>query len=119
MKRYVIIGLVIASLAFVSCKLEMLEKGGTIEVINDSSDKASIYIMKGKGGIETVAGPKTAASNGGTVTFTIDEDGTYTVNAIFYSGTTPPPVGEFTGHGDKEAVLSGGNKETVRVKPSP
>ena len=43
----------------------------------------------------------------------IDEDGTYSVNAIFYS--TP---GELKGHGDKEAVLVGGNKEIVHVKPS-
>jgi hypothetical protein len=113
MKKYVIIGLVLAVLAFASCLLDTLEKGGTIEVINDSSDySASIYIMKGKNGIDSVAGPKTADSNGGKVTFIIDEDGTYSVDAAYFEGSTAK------GHGSGEAVLAGGNKVTVRVKPS-
>ena len=114
MKKYVIIGLVLAALASVSCKLDTTEKGGTIEVINDSSYNAYIEIMKG---ITPVAEAKTANSKG-KVTFIIEEDGTYTVNALFYSGQNLPPGGEFTGHGDKVAVLIGGNKETVHVQPS-
>jgi len=116
MKKYaVILGLVFTAFLFASCKLE---KGGTIEVINDHTDNASIYIMKGNGGTEPVVVPATAGANGGTATFSIDEDGDYTVNAIFYSGPTPPPIGQFTGHGDKKAHLSGGNKEIVHVMPN-
>jgi len=110
MKKYVIIGLVFAALAFASCKLG---KGGTIEVINDSKDYyASITVLKGlspvDGGLEQRAAPK------GKVTFSIEEDGTYTVNANFYQTL---PV--FTGNGKGEAVLLGGNKVTVHVQPSP
>ena len=104
-------GLVFVALVFVSCKLE---KGGTIEVTNGSpTDSAHISIMQGKDGDLPVTEIKKAAANGGRVTFPIDEDGTYTVNAAFYSGSTA------SGHGKEYAVLSGGNKVTVNVKPSP
>jgi len=104
------IALVFTALVFASCKLE---KGGTIEVINDSTYIASIDIMQGKDGIVPVVEAKRADANGGTATFSIDEDGTYTVNAIFLDQ-------EFAtkGHGKGEAVLSGGNKVTVHVKPT-
>ena len=108
MKKYAVTALVFAALVFASCKLET---GGTIEVINDSTYIASIDIMQGKDGMVPVAETK-KANPGETATFSIDEDGTYTVNAVFLdeSGTK--------GHGKGEAVLSGGNKVTVRVKPT-
>ena len=113
MKKYaVILGLVFTALVFASCKLE---KGGTIEVINDHNTyDASIYIMKGRGGTELVDIPATARANGGKATFHIDEDGTYTVNAVFLDEQSVPNQG----HGTGEAVLSGGNKVTVHVKPT-
>jgi hypothetical protein len=110
MKKHVkIIGVVFAILVFASCKLE---KGGTIEVINDSDYNASITILKGIMPVD--GGAEKRATAGGKVTFSIGEDGTYNVNANFYE-TLPP----FAGHGTGEAVLSGGNIVTVRVKPSP
>jgi len=104
MKKYAIIGLVFAALAFATCKLE---KGGTIEVTNGSTYEASIAVYKE---LVQVTDFRTAAP-GGKVTFTIDEDGTYIVNAIFSSNPK--------GHGDKKAVLSGGNKVSVSVTPTP
>ena len=108
MKRYVTIGLVLSVLVFASCRLG---KGGTIEVINGHSTySASITIMNGNVPVTE----EKRAIPGEKVTFFIDEDGTYIVNANFYQ-TLPA----FTGHGTGKAVLLGGNKETVRVKPSP
>jgi hypothetical protein len=109
-KRLILFSLVSAVLAFASCKLE---KGGTIEVTNGHNTyTASITIMKGlspvDGGLEKRAAPNEK------VTFSIEEDGTYTVNANFYETL---PV--FTGHGAKEVVLSGGNRViSVEVTPS-
>jgi pyrimidine operon attenuation protein/uracil phosphoribosyltransferase len=104
MKKYVIIGLVFAALVFASCKLE---KGGTIEVINDHSTNASIAVYQG---LIKLTEDKTATP-GGNVTFDIEEDGTYIVNAVFYSGST-------LDHGSGKAVLSGGNKVTVHIEPN-
>jgi len=105
MKKYAIIALVFTTLVFASCKLE---KGGTIEVINDHSTyDASIAIYQG---LLKLTEDKTATP-GGNVTFYIEEDGTYTVNAIFYSGST-------LDRGSGNAVLSGGNKVTVHVIPN-
>ena len=103
MKKYaVILGLVFTSLVFATCAL----KGGTIEVINDSSFNASIAVYQGLIQVtdfETVApGKKT--------TFIIEQNGTYTVNAIFSSSPK--------GHGSGEATLLGGNTVTVKVKPT-
>ena len=104
MKKYAIIGLVFAALVFASCAL----KGGTIEVTNGSADfDASIAVYKG---LVLVTDFQTATP-GKKVTFSIEEDGAYTVNAIFSS--TPP------GHGSGEAVLLGGNKVKVSVTPTP
>ena len=111
MKKYAVIALVFTALVFASCKLE---KGGTIEVINDSTFIASIDIMQGKDGIVPVVEAKRANANGGTATFSIDEDGTYTVNAVFLDQQLVPNKD----HGKGEAVLSGGNKVTVHVKPT-
>jgi len=105
MKKYAIIGLVLTALVFASCKLE---KGGTIEVINDHSTyDASIAVYQG---LLKLTEDKTATP-GGNVTFYIEEDGTYIVNAVFYSGST-------LDHGSGKAVLSGGNKVTVHVEPT-
>jgi len=90
-----------AAFVFASCGL----KGGTIEVINDSKTDASVQIMKG---ITPVTGIQKADANGGKTTFTIGEDGTYTVNAV----TINP-----AGHDSKDVTLSGGTIKTVRVKP--
>ena len=107
MKKCAFIALVFTTLVFVSCKLE---KGGTIEVINDHGTyNASIAIYQG---LLKVTEDKTATP-GGNVTFYIEEDGTYIVNAVFNSGST------LVGHGSGKAVLSGGNRETVRVRPNP
>jgi len=108
MKKYaVILGLVFTALVFVSCKLE---KGGTIEVINDHSTyNASIAVYQGLVQVTTAE----TVTPGGKVTFSIEEDGTYTVNANFYQ-TLP----DFTGNGRKEVVLSGGNKVTVHIEPN-
>jgi len=111
MKKYAILGLVSAALVFASCAL----KGGTIEVKNNTSNNALIYIMQGD---VPVVAEESLPANGGTKTFSFDEDGTYTVNAIFYIGSNPPPEGVFNGHGDKKAVLLGGNKVSVSVKPT-
>ena len=103
MKKYaVIFGLVFMALVFASCAL----KGGTIEVINNSAYTASIAVYKG---LVQVTALETAAP-GKKVIFSIDEDGSYTINAIFSSN----PIG----HGSGEAVLLGGNKVTVNVKPT-
>jgi len=100
-KHAVIIGLVFTSLVFASCTL----KGGTIEVINEGSYSASIAVYQG---IVPVTGSKTASS-GSKVIFIIEEDGTYTVNAIYSNPA---------GHGSAKAVLLGGNTVTVKVKPT-
>ena len=69
MKKYAIIGLVLTALVFASCKLE---KGGTIEVINDHSTyDASIAVYQG---LLKLTEDKTATP-GGNVTFYIEEDG--------------------------------------------
>jgi hypothetical protein len=109
MKRCVIIfSLIFTVLAFASCGV----KGGTIEVINKGPDSASITVLKGllpvDGGMEQRVTPN------GKATFSIDEDGVYTVNANFYQ-TLPA----FTGNAREEVVLSGGNKVTVNVKSNP
>jgi len=108
MRKYAVIGLVFAALVFASCAL----KGGTIEVTNGHpTDYASITILKGllpvDGGLEKRAAPNEK------VTFSIEEDGTFIVNANFYK-TLPG----FTGHGTEKAVLLGGNKVTVKITPS-
>jgi len=110
-KHAILFGFIFAVLALASCKFE---KGGIIEVTNVSDYNASITILLdditriiADGGSEQRADPK------GKLTFYIVEDGTYIVNALFYQTG-------FTGHGEKEGiVLSGGNKVTVQVKPSP
>jgi hypothetical protein len=103
MKKYaVIIGLLFTALVFSACML----KGGTIEVINDSPYNASIAIYQNVvqlSDFETIAPDKRA-------TFLFDENGTYTVNAIFL---TDPKL-----HGSREAVLLGGNTVTVKVRPT-
>jgi len=107
-KRLILFSLVSAVFVFASCAV----KGGTIEVTNGHNTyTASITIMKGlspvDGGLEQRAAPNEK------VTFSIEEDGNYTVNANFYETL---PV--FTGHGTEEAVLLGGNKVSVKVTPS-
>jgi len=105
MKKYaVIIGLVFTSLVFASCAL----KGGTIEVINESTYNASIAIHQG---IMPVTETKTAGP-GKKIMFSIEEDGTYNVEAIFLSGSSTK------GHHKQEGItLLGGTIKTVRVKP--
>ena len=107
MKKYaVILGLVFTALVFSSCAL----KGGTIEVTNGHpTDYASITILKGLSPVDV----EQRAAPGKKVTFSIEEDGTYTVNANFYKA-----LPDFTGHGTKEAVLLGGNTVTVTVRPT-
>jgi len=94
-----------AVFVFASCNLNT--KGGTIEVINDGDYDVSVQIMKG---ITPVTETQKATANGGKATFTIDEDGTYTVNAV----TLNP-----AGHDSKDVTLSGGTIKTVHVKPTP
>jgi hypothetical protein len=111
MRKYAVIGLVFAALIFASCAL----KGGTIEVTNGHSTyNASITILKGllpvDGGLEQRAAPNQK------VTFSIEEDGTYTVNAVFYSGSNPKD--NMKDVEQKEAVLLGGNKVSVSVTTS-
>ena len=103
MRKYAVIGLVFAALVFSSCML----KGGIIEVTNGSTYDASIAVYKG---LVQVTGFQTATP-GKKVTFSIEEDGAYIVNAIFSSNPK--------GHGSEEAVLLGGNKVTVKVTPKP
>jgi hypothetical protein len=107
-KHAILFGFIFAVLALASCKFE---KGGTIEVKNDSNYKASIHIEDGSM-MPVDGGAKQEAAAGKTVMFSISEDGAYTVEAVFYQTG-------FTGHGREKAVLSGGNKVTVQVKPSP
>ena len=79
-----------------------------------SSYNASITILKGispvDGGLEKKAAPNEK------VKFSIEEDGTYTVNAVFYSGTNPKV--NMKDVEQKEAVLLGGNKVSVSVTTS-
>ncbi|MDR2576390.1 MAG: hypothetical protein LBC52_08120 [Treponema sp.] len=103
-KRLIFFSLVFAVLAFASCKLE---KGGTIEVTNGSNFEASIAVYKEL--VQVTAQEK--AAPGKKITFSIDEDGTYNVDAIFINGNV-------LSHGREKAVLSGGNKESITVKPT-
>jgi len=102
MRKYAVIGLVFAAFVFASCAL----KGGTIEVTNGSTYEASIAVYKE---LAQVTASETVAP-GNKVSFSIEEDGAYTVNAIFSSN----PIG----HGKAEAVISGGNKVSVSVTPT-
>jgi len=102
-KRLIFFSLVSAVLAFTSCAV----KGGTIEVTNGSDFEASIAVYKEL--VQVTAQEK--AAPGKKVTFSIDEDGTYNVDAIFINGNV-------LSHGREKAVLSGGNKESITVKPT-
>jgi hypothetical protein len=105
MKRCaVIFSLIFTVLAFASCAV----KGGTIEVTNGSDFTASIVIHKGAVPVTTAE----TAAPGKKVTFSIDEDGTYNVEAAFFSGSAS--IGHKTQGG---IVLSGGTTKTVNVKP--
>ena len=102
-KHAIIFSLIFTVFVFASCGL----KGGTIEVKNDSTYTASIVVNKGSVPVTDLK----KADPGKTVTFSIVEDGTYIIDAAFFSGTTPK------GHGSGTAVLSGGTTKTVTVKP--
>jgi hypothetical protein len=101
MKKYAIIGLVFAVFAFASCKLE---KGGSVEVINNGVSNAIITVLKGY----AVVGAEQDAGFGETVTYSIDEDGNYIVNAVYVELLPDTPVRKYI-------TVSGGNTVTVTV----
>jgi len=100
MKKYAIIGLIVAALVFAACG-----KGGSIEVTNQGDDYAIVSIMKGFDGTNVV-GAEQRVEAGNTVTFSVDEDGNYTVSAVYVS----PAPGTFA---RKHITVTGG--DTVRT----
>jgi hypothetical protein len=104
-KHLIFLSLVLAAFTFASCAV----KGGTIEVKNGSNLEAYIAVYKGI--VQVTASEKAAPGN--KVTFSIDEDGTYIINALFHNDGTDDLY-----HGSGEAVLIGGNKVSVTVKPT-
>jgi len=102
MKKYVILGLVFAVLAFASCKLE---KGGSVEVINNGVSNAIITVLKG---YTVVGAEQNAGADGNKVTYSIDEDGNYIVSAVYVE----PLPGDLV---RKYITVSGGNTVTVTV----
>jgi hypothetical protein len=101
MKKYAIIGLVLAALVFASCG-----KGGSVEVTNKAEIYTLITVLKGA----AIVGAEQRAEAGETVTFPIDEDGNYIVSAVFKYPEEGPFAGEFD---TKHITVSGG--DTVRV----
>jgi hypothetical protein len=80
MKKYAIIGFVLAVFVFTSCA----EKGGTIEVENYSEYTAKITILRGWVPLKIVKDGSIAP--GKTDPFHLDENDFYQVRADFYDG---------------------------------
>jgi hypothetical protein len=108
MKKRALLGLflglmAIAGLAFTACK----EKGGTIEVTNETSYASTVSVGKGLIVIPNGDNTKVVAA-GSTETWNFDEDGTYAISALSIGGSSPL----FT----KTVNLLGGNSERVTLK---
>jgi len=81
MKKYAIIGLILTALVFASCG----EKGGNIEVTNDSSEyTAKIAISRGWIPLKTVKNGYVEPKQTGS--FYLDEDDVYHLDVDFHKG---------------------------------
>jgi len=102
MKNFIKLFVVVVAVAFVfiSC-----QKGGTIEVVNSTSNINLVVIVEGVNvlGVDFDKNG-TALQPGAKKTFTFTEDGTYTVVASSPAGFL------------KTVILLGGNSEKVVIK---
>jgi len=112
MKYFIKLFVVVLVAAFLS--ISCSEKGGTIEITNQYNDSSGILnanafiIVKGIDIIDAAkdlaSGKGTPISKGETKTVSFNEDGVYTVVALFPAGFTSP------------ATLLGGNTVRVTIK---
>ena len=104
MKKYVVIGLVLAALVFAACKDG--EKGGTIVIVNEYHPVGGVATAV-EINITSILPPVTKFETipaGGKSEFSFDKDGTYTI--LSAPGTPSPST----------APLSGGNTVTVTIR---
>jgi len=118
MKNFLITGLVLAvTLVFAACGEK--EKGGTIEVVNDSDALTANFsiskfnILKPTEVLTPLA-TKEGIAPGAKATFSVDEDGTYSITGTFYSPLAPALTSP--GELGKTTNVSGGGTQTVRMK---
>ena len=116
MKNFIKLFVVVLVVAFVfiSC-----EKGGTIEVVNKAVDPLTsqnlVIIVEG---IDVAGAARKLASGDGTImvmnqskTFSLSEDGTYTVVALYPNSSIKYPIAFY-----KTVILAFGSNEKVTIK---